>query len=286
MTVQFSCYVLSPLFLLYHRFHQTKKTKTRSLPELPKQRMPFFSFPTSLLDVSQCVRTGKCRHVHLSAYSLKHHVITYASQLTETQRQHTRCWGSLVSSSLVISSSTSASEACSTCRSSMSCSSLVLKSRRFPSISGMWLITCTEIVRLQFNSIKRIAKSYLVSISLVDQETLALPRVRHLKRVLWNQRVEEGVVRVRSSFLCPENAAESLSLLSSGSAMRGDLDEDIGFREIEWRISYLNRRRTYNGNVIAADRTGQTFETNIVDTNGLCWKLLRIWSLSVCVVSP
>ena len=65
----------------------------------------------------------------------------------------------------------------------------------------------------------------LVGVALIDQEPLPLPREGHLARVLADEGVEEGVELLGDGALFgSKDSTESLSLLSSGSSVRRDLD--------------------------------------------------------------
>ena len=77
-----------------------------------------------------------------------------------------------------------------------------------------------------------------------EPNTRALPlpllRVMHFHGVLGDERVEEGVVFLgHGALLSPQDPAETLRLLTPRSAVRGDLDEDVGFRQIERSVRHF-----------------------------------------------
>ena len=66
---------------------------------------------------------------------------------------------------------------------------------------------------------------------------LSLLRVMHLHSILRDERVEEGVVFLRDGALfSSQDSAQSLRLLPSRSTVRRDLDQDVGFGQIEGSV--------------------------------------------------
>jgi hypothetical protein len=85
-----------------------------------------------------------------------------------------------------------------------------------------------------------ILSNYLVGISLVDKEALALPTKRHLGGVLRDERVEEGVELVHErALLRAQDATQALRLLAPRAAVAGDLDKDVGLGQVEAGVRHL-----------------------------------------------
>ena len=74
-------------------------------------------------------------------------------------------------------------------------------------------------------------------IALVYEEGLAFRGIEHLFCIFGNEGVEERIEAFVVSALCSEDSAEALCFLTSGSVMRGNLDETGSFREIEGSVT-------------------------------------------------
>ena len=69
---------------------------------------------------------------------------------------------------------------------------------------------------------------------------LALLRVMHFHGVLGDEGVEKGVVFLgHGALLRPQDPSEALRLLTARPAVRGDLDEDVGFRQVEGGVGHF-----------------------------------------------
>lgn len=81
----------------------------------------------------------------------------------------------------------------------------------------------------------------LESVTLINQELLALGRVIHFLCIARHQRVEEGVEALIVTSLGSQNTAQTLSLLTSGTVMRGNLNQTSSFWQIDTGIANLGQ---------------------------------------------
>ena len=111
---------------------------------------------------------------------------------------------------------------------------------------------------------------------MIDEKALPLGGVGHLERVGRHQRVEEGVVLLRSrAFLRAQNATKTLRLLTPRSSVRRNLDQDVRLGNVEGVVGNLQTDAGSYPRFSSCDITcifvaELTLETNIVLTRGLC----------------
>lgn len=94
------------------------------------------------------------------------------------------------------------------------------------------------------------ARDDLERITLVNEELLTLGRVVHLLGVFADEGVEKRVESLVVSPLGTENPAETLGFLTTGSKVRGNLDEAGRFGEIDRGVSNFRQKESVHRGVM------------------------------------